>query len=291
MKMLLGESYEFLKNSIKTVLKDTLGIYEKFEELVTDIIFGEIDENKEKAEEYLDLQVNLHKRFVNTEHIEFVKSTKVLKKDGIRYRPAVDLWFQEEIPNNSEVNVIENVVEAAVDTVAGNAAPNLVNRGIESVRGFVNRLQKKVEGDDGSKGDVHFNKLPSEADEEAQMHMDLCLEYMEIVDKALVDQIPKIFILMLVHRSLDFLSGGDGYRTSLLRRVQKEFQDEERKKEVLEKSFAHEEMITNLKEGQKSCKETIRVIQDKMNQLISLSSKRDPNNNTLTNLFCFCFFQ
>ena len=270
MKMLLGESYEFLKNSIKTIMGDTLGIYQKFEELVTDIILWEIEENKEKAEEYLDLQVNLHKRFVNTEHKEFVKSTKVLKKNGIRYRPAVDLWFQEEIPNCSEDNIIEdkNVVEAVVDIEAESAAPNLVNLGIQKVRGFVNRLQKKVEeGDDASKRDVHFNKLPSEADEEAQMHMDLCLEYMEIVDKALVDQIPKIFILMLVHRSLDFLSGGDGYRTSLLRKVQKECQDEKRKKEVLEKSFAHEEMITNLKERQKICNDTIRVIQDTMNQL------------------------
>ena len=272
--MLLGESYEFLKNSIKTIMGDTLGIYQKFEELVTDIILWEIEENKEKAEEYLDLQVNLHKRFVNTEHKEFVKSTKVLKKNGIRYKPAVDLWFQEEIPNDSEENVIENVVEVAVDTVAGNAAPNFVNRGIESVRGFVNRLQKKVEVDDGSKGDVHYNKLPSEADGEAQMHMDLCLEYMEIVDKALVDQIPKIFIYMLVHKTLDFMAGGEAYKTSLLRRVQKECQDHQTKKEVLEKSFAHEEMINKLKERQRVCTDTIKVIQDTVNQLKHIKQRR-----------------
>ena len=72
MKMLLGESYEFLKNSIKTVLVDTLGIYQKFEELVTDIIFGEIEENKEKAEEYLDLQVNLHNKSNIVNHVESI---------------------------------------------------------------------------------------------------------------------------------------------------------------------------------------------------------------------------
>ena len=149
---------------------------------------------------------------------------------------------------------------------------SLVNLGVQQVRGFVNRLQKKIEA--GDAGDVRFNKLPSEADEEAQMHMDLCLEYMEIVDKALVDQIPKIFILMLVHRTLDFLSGGDGYRTSLLRKVQKECQDERKKKEVLEKSFAHEEMIKNLKERQKICIDTIRVIQDTLNQLKLIKQRR-----------------
>ena len=31
-------------------------------------------------------------------------------------------------------------------------------------------------------------------------HLDLCLEYMEIVDKQIVDEIPKIFIMMLVHK-------------------------------------------------------------------------------------------
>ena len=45
------------------------------------------------------------------------------------------------------------------------------------------------------------------------MHVDFCLEYMEIVDKALVDEVPKIFILMLVHKLLDFLQGGESYRS------------------------------------------------------------------------------
>ena len=153
MKILLEDSYEYLKNSIKTVLGDTLGVYQKFEELVGDIILGEIEENKAKAEEYLDLQINLHKRFVNTEHKEFVKSTNVLKKK-IRFEPAVDLWFQEGISGDSEENVIE---------------------------------EKK--------------------------------------------------------------------------------EDEKRKREILEKSLAHEEMIRNLKKRQKICIDTMRVIQDTMNQL------------------------
>ena len=43
-------------------------------------------------------------------------------------------------------------------------------------------------------------RLPSSREDEAMFHLDLCLEYMEIVDKQIVDEIPKIFIMMLVHK-------------------------------------------------------------------------------------------
>ena len=39
------------------------------------------------------------------------------------------------------------------------------------------------------------------------LHLDLALEYMEIVDKALVDEFPKISIMMLCHKLLDFIDG------------------------------------------------------------------------------------
>ena len=271
MKILLEESYEFLINSIKTVLGDTLGIYQKFEELVVGIFLGEIDQNKMKTEEEIDLQVDLHKRFVNTEHPEFIKSTMILKKNGIRFKNNFNLWFEEGISNDTENE--ENIVEEVIDRVAEAALDNLgsmsVNLGVEKVRGFFNRLQKKEDAKD-----VNFNKLPSEAEDEAQMHLDLCLQYMEIVDKALVDQIPKIFIYMLVHKTLDFMAGGEAYKTSLLRRVQKECQDHQTKKEVLEKSFAHEEMINKLKERQRVCTDTIKVIQDTVNQLKHIKQRR-----------------
>ena len=48
---------------------------------------------------------------------------------------------------------------------------------------------------------IIFNfRLPSRREDEALLHLDLCLEYMEIVDKQIVDEIPKIFIMMLVHK-------------------------------------------------------------------------------------------
>ena len=56
---------------------------------------------------------------------------------------------------------------------------------------------------------VHTNKLPSGISEEAKLHIDLCLEYMEIVDDALVDAVPKIFVMMLVMKTIDFLCGGN----------------------------------------------------------------------------------
>jgi dynamin 1-like protein len=268
LKLLLEESYELLKKFIKDILEETLGVYEKFKRLVMETILGEIEKNKQKAEEYLDLQINLHKRFINTEHVEFRKSTKVLKKDGIRYPNNFNLWFQEGIPNEEENNdsdtdsgTSSNPFEVTKN-MAGAVGAQKVDLGVGNVRGFVNRLQKKTEDDD-----VHFNKLPSGVESEAQLHLDLCIEYMEIVDKSIVDQIPKMFILMLVHRSLDFLAGGDGYETSLLRRVQSQCHDEQKKKEVLEKSFAHEQMIKSMKERKNVCEDTIRVIQETMDQL------------------------
>ena len=284
MKKLLQDSYELLTSSIQTILKDTLGIYEKFEELVMDLILAEIGKNKMKAEEYLDHQIDIHKKFVNSEHEEFKKSKLLKKNGGIRYKNNFNLWFQEGITNDKQNNeengddddddddgVLE-VINRAADVTLGSFGSKLVNLGVGKVRGFVERLQERKEED----GDVHFNKLPTGAGEEAQLHLDLCLQYMEIVDKALVDEIPKTYIMMLVFRTLDFLAGGNSYETSLLRKVQKECQgqDGQKKKEVLEKSFAHEEMIRNLKERQRVCTGTISVIQETRHKLKNIKQKK-----------------
>ena len=74
---------------------------------------------------------------------------------------------------------------------------------VNAVKGFAEKLQTSVvEG-------VHTNKLPSGMSDEAKLHIDLCLQYMEIVDDALVDAVPKIFIMMLVMKTIDFLLGGN----------------------------------------------------------------------------------
>ena len=64
--------------------------------------------------------------------------------------------------------------------------------------------------------DVHLNKLPSKPGNEASVHLDLCLDYMEIIDKMLVDIVPKIFIMMLVMKFLDFLNGGEYFSYLLI---------------------------------------------------------------------------
>ena len=186
MKKLLQES-SFLTTSIQTILKDTLGFYEKFERVVMEIIQTEIGKNKLKAEEYMDVQVDLHKRFVNCEHVEFTKSTELLKKNGgMRYKNNFNLWFKEGIPNDKQNNeengfyndqddsgVVEEeeVVDRALEATLGSLGSQLVNLGVKKVRGFVTRLKAKKED-----VDVHFNKLPTEAGEQAQWHLDLLLQ-------------------------------------------------------------------------------------------------------------------
>ena len=74
---------------------------------------------------------------------------------------------------------------------------------VNAVKGFAEKLQtSEVKG-------VHTYKLPSGMSDEAKLHIDLCLQYMEIVDDALVDAVPKIFIMMLVMKTIDFLLGGN----------------------------------------------------------------------------------
>ena len=218
--------------------------------------------------------------------MEFKKFNKIMKKDGIRFKNNFNLWFRENIPtadenlddqdsdfedtdsgiaNSGALDAIEIVAPLAADIIAPSVSgmgTGLVNAGIKKVRGFVERLQKK----DSAK-DVHTNKLPSKGEEEAMLHLDLCVDYMEIIDKALVDELPKIYIMMLVHKSLDFLGGGDSYRTSLLREVQRKCRNPEMKEDVLVKSHAHEEMIVELKERKRVCEETIRVISETSDQL------------------------
>ena len=117
-------------------------------------------------------------------------------------------------------------------------------------------------------GDVESNKLPSGTEDEAMLHLDFCLEYMEIVDKALVDEIPKIFIMMLCHKLLDFLAGGEEYPTSLLREVQKEINGSS-PEEILVKSFEHEEMINDLKNRKSAAEKTIQILDQTQQRLSS----------------------
>ena len=60
----------------------------------------ELETNKVKAEDYLDVIIDMHKRFVNSEHVEFKKMRKLKKGMGIRFKNNFNLWFQEEIASD-----------------------------------------------------------------------------------------------------------------------------------------------------------------------------------------------
>ena len=60
----------------------------------------ELETNKSKAEDYLDVIIDMHKRFINSEHVEFKKMRKLKKGKGIRYKNNFNLWFQEEIASD-----------------------------------------------------------------------------------------------------------------------------------------------------------------------------------------------
>ena len=107
--------------------------------------------------------------------------------------------------------------------------------------------------------------MPSGDDPEARLHLEFILNYMEIIDKALVDEIPKILILMLGHKLLDFLIGG--YGKSLLRSVQKEIKNVKNIEEVMVRAYEHEERIKDLKNRKLVAERTLNVLNQTQEEL------------------------
>ena len=130
---------------------------------------------------------------------------------SFRFKNHFNVWFQERIPNRGQEvqkTINEDVSEDNERDVAdgflnigekvamglgqpGVAMGNLFDYdhnvsnlltdllvGLGAVRGFVTNLQK-----DKNDSKVHVNKLPSKPIHEATTHLDLALDYMEIVDK------------------------------------------------------------------------------------------------------------
>ena len=137
-KSLLDESKITMNDDLRIIIEETLGAYPKFQDLgtlkylvlilvfqleknlisnlilyvlqhlnltVTDLFMEELETNKSKAEDYLDVIIDMHKRFINSEHVEFKKMRKLKKGMGIRYKNNFNLWFQEEIASDpNDVN-------------------------------------------------------------------------------------------------------------------------------------------------------------------------------------------
>jgi len=281
-KNLLYKCSSFLTNNVIAALDLTLGDFPNFKDEVQSILLKDMEHNKVKAEEYLDVQIDIHKRFINSEHEEFSKLNKQLRKKGIRYGNNFDLWFKENIPkptaNNdttsdtgeSEDDYEDSFIDSAID-VASVVDPEVgvFKKAVKKVRGFVERLQSS------GNNEVHTNKLPSTKEDEAMLHMDLCLDYMEIVDKALVDEVPKIFVMMLVMKTIDFLNGvnerGSPHYSSLLREVQALIREPGVVERMVTRSEAHEVMVRDLKERKAACEDTIKVIDATNTQLNACS--------------------
>ena len=77
----------------------------------------ELEANKTRAEDYLGLVVDMHKRFVNSEHVEFKKMRKLKGGTGIRFKNYFNLWFKEEIPseNNDEILGTQNCMRNGIE--------------------------------------------------------------------------------------------------------------------------------------------------------------------------------
>ena len=231
-KNLLEDTTEVLTDNIIKALEATLGAFPHFKDLVQDILLDDLKANKTKAEEYLDMLVDIHKRFINSEHHKFAKVSQGIRsgdqiqiQDQIRNKNHFNNWFkdegQETLP--PKINSARSTVEGSdgeIDHGSGYAdygsgyGSGYADYGsdygsgygsgyADYGSGYSEKLQTSaIEG-------VHTNKLPSGISEEAKLQIDLCLEYMEIVDDALVDAVPKIFVMMLVMKTTDFLCGGN----------------------------------------------------------------------------------
>ena len=71
--------------------------------IVIEVLRKELDVNKLDADKYLDIILNMHQWFINTEHPEFTKMRKLKEKDGVRYKNHFNKWFQEEIKDPESV--------------------------------------------------------------------------------------------------------------------------------------------------------------------------------------------
>ena len=56
-----------------------MGAFPHFKDLVQDILLYDLKAIKAKAEENLDMLVDIHKRFINSEHHKFAKVSQGIK--------------------------------------------------------------------------------------------------------------------------------------------------------------------------------------------------------------------
>ncbi|XP_023331482.1 dynamin-1 isoform X2 [Eurytemora carolleeae] len=274
---LLKDVTELLSDGVERVTKSKLEQYPYFFNMVKSMLHEEINNSKDKIKHHLDIMIDINRRVVNTEHPSF-DVIGSLKKKRIRYPNKNEIWFKEQISIADDFQQVGSdlgdgedgeQIRNIVDTV-GDIVENVVPGGsmIKSVlkptfHGFTKDLQNQ-----DKKNKISTARYPSKIPDEANVHVDLCVQYMKILDEILVDQVPKLFITMLVHRTLDYLHGSSSLDKSLLREITQKLSSEQEAEKLLLKSREHSDRIAKLKGLKTYYEETIRVVDDTYNNLL-----------------------
>ena len=110
-------------------------------------------------------------------------------------------WLNENVPTFSQTLGTVHLPEKKSNT------QYLVKKteNMTDFRGFSNRVQLE-------NNPIPTRQFPTELEDEAKFHLDIALEYMQIIDKQLGDEVLKVLVLKLIHKTLDFLKGGNHYR-------------------------------------------------------------------------------
>ena len=206
---------DFVSNLTRTIINDletTLGSFPLFKDLVQSVILEELDRNKVKTEDYLDLQVDIHKHFIEGDSFSF--SAQQFNKG---YKSLQDLSDREtgweECHRHLSLETLnEYEDDSTCDSLShlsndfgkptflnGNKKRGLGSRMASAVRGIRLKIVKEEE----EKG---FSRSFDERS--AMVHLQLCLDYLHSIEKTLTTDVPKIFITMLVVKTVDFLNGG-----------------------------------------------------------------------------------
>ena len=207
---------DFVSNLTRTIINDletTLGSFPHFKDLVQSVILEDLDRNKVKTEEYLDLQVDIHKHFIEEDSFSFSaqhfnKSCKSLQDLSVdrestwkKSHHCLSLETLDEYEDNSTCDSLSHLSSdfGKPTLLSGNKKRGFGTRVASAVHG----LRLKIGKEDEERG---FS--PSFNERSAMVHLQLCLDYMRSVEKTLVTDVPKIFIMMLVVKTVDFLNGG-----------------------------------------------------------------------------------
>ena len=86
---LLNQTADMLVEDLRSALAETLQVYPQFQDLVTDILLGEMSKNKLDAENCLNMMIEMHKRTINSHHPDIMETKQ--KCDD-------NTWSKESIP-------------------------------------------------------------------------------------------------------------------------------------------------------------------------------------------------